>query len=301
MKKILIGFAILFSICTAANAEQDIVAIVNDKPITRYEFEKRKQLVTILNNIRIANKQQEKALNRNILNILIEEELLNQHAETVGGTVSQEEINNAIAVIEQRNGMPAGNLLPFMKSKGVQVSSFIDQVTAELIKYNIINSLSSSISVSPNEFNVTVFDIVNDKDLEVEALLYKSSKTDKRSHDAMNRIKPKLSNCDKVKYKSRGYDIELIKITGKLTEIEKSEGEKTQSVIADTTEGESSNIYEENNQFKLIFVCKKQVENLLPQEDNKIKSFISNNKVSQKATKFLKDLHTKAYIKIMME
>jgi hypothetical protein len=57
-----------------------------------YEFNSRKQMVIALNKIDNSNPQVNSQLNKDILNILIEEELLNQHAEKVGGKISKAEI-----------------------------------------------------------------------------------------------------------------------------------------------------------------------------------------------------------------
>ena len=50
MKKILSLFVILFGMSALADLP-DIVALVNDKPITKYDFESRKNMLITLNNI----------------------------------------------------------------------------------------------------------------------------------------------------------------------------------------------------------------------------------------------------------
>ena len=102
MKYLISTILLLVSLNVLAE-RQDIVAIVNDKPITMYEFNARKKMAIALNKIDNSNPQVDAQLSKDILNILIEEELLNQHAEKVGGKISKAEIDNAISIIEQRN------------------------------------------------------------------------------------------------------------------------------------------------------------------------------------------------------
>ena len=79
--KYLIGIVIFFFSVNIFAKQQDIVVIVNDKPITMYEFTVRKKMVIALNNVDNSDINTDKQLNKNVLNLLIEEELLNQHAE----------------------------------------------------------------------------------------------------------------------------------------------------------------------------------------------------------------------------
>ena len=134
MKYLINIFLLLFSFQVIAG-KQDIVAIVNDEPITMYEFNARKQMVIALNKIDNSNSKVNAQLNKDVVNILIEEELLNQHAEKVGGKISKAEIDNAISVIEERNKMPKGYLLQYMRELGVNINSFKKQIKKYISEY----------------------------------------------------------------------------------------------------------------------------------------------------------------------
>ena len=82
--------------------------------------------------------------------------MLNQHAEKQELKISEPEIDSAILTIEERNKMPKGYLLQYMKELGINADSFKKQIKSELIKYNIVSNLSNSISVSPKELDVAV-------------------------------------------------------------------------------------------------------------------------------------------------
>ena len=51
--------------------------------------------------------------------------------------------------------------------------------------------------------------------------------------------------------------------------------------------------------FKLVLVCSKKAS-VSGEEIDKVKGFLSNQKMSKKAEKFFKDLKSKAYINILL-
>lgn len=294
MIKYFFSTLVLLVSLTSFAKKQDIVALVNDKPITAYEFEARKKMAITLNKIDVSNSQVERQLNKDILNILIEEELLNQHAEKVGGKVSAEEINSAIATIEQRNNMPKGYLLQYMREMGVDSHSFQQQIKGELIKYNIINSLSNSVSISPSELDVAYINS-GYGEFTTESWMFTSFDGEDKSLKKMEKLKKQLSTCAKVEEKMYKEFAKGEKFNGQLKHLD----DKTKSVILDTREGRSSNIYQQNDKFTLVLVCSKK-SSVSGEDANKVKAFLSNHKMSKKAAKFFKDLKAKAYIKILI-
>ncbi len=293
MHKLLCLLIILFSTIVFAKMP-DIVALVNDKPITKYDLETRKQMAIVLNNIDNSALSLDAKLNVNILNILIEEELLNQHAKKVGGVVREQEIDDAIRAIEQRNNMLKGKMYNYLGEKNVDMESFRKQIKGELFKYNIINSLSSTISISPLELDVAVVDS-GKQNFDVEGWIFTSKKSADKDLKNMQLLKKHLISCNKITDKlyvdfanGEKFDKNFLKMPI-----------KTQSVLLDTKIASSSSIYKEDNKFKMVFVCKKNI-NVSSIDLNKFKSFLLNKKMSQEATRFFKDLRSKAYIRVLI-
>lgn len=296
MKKLLLIILLLFTTSNAYSDKlPDIVATVNDKPITAYEFNARKNMIIKLNNVDIDNAMMNKKINQDVLNMLIEEALLNQHSKKVGATISEAAIQNAIATIEERNKMPKGELVKYLQNQGVNITTFKDQVQGELIKYNILSSLSGSVSVSPKAVNKALVEEAK-KDLEVEAWVFYSKDSNKKMYDAMVRFKKRLSSCDKVSDKLYNSFADAEKFDRKLSQFD----DKLQSVVKDTKVGASSNIYLEDNKFTFALVCKKEPINVSSTEMDNLKLYLSNKEMSKKADKFFKDLRTKAEIQIML-
>jgi hypothetical protein len=292
MKKLLSVILLLISFDAIAKMP-DIVAVVNDKPITLFDFEARRKMAIIHNNIDTSNPAVNARLNHDVLNVLIEEELLNQHAEKVGGKIGEAEIANAIAIIEERNKMSKGHLIPYLKNQGINIDSFKAQLRGELIKYNIISSLSNSVSVSPKEFDVAIINAAA-KDFDINAWIFTSKNNDDKTYAEMQKLKKHLLSCKNIEAKLYSNFATGEKFEGKISALPV----KTQSIVKDADVGTASSIYEEGEQFKVALVCEKKIAELSSADQTQIKAFLSNKKMSRKAEKFFKDLKAKAYIKI---
>lgn len=294
MKKISAIFIILFSFAAVAKMP-DIIALVNDEPITKHDFEARKKLAIILGNVDNSTSEKDTKLNDAILNILIMEELLDQHAKKINGEISDKELNNAIADIEKRNNMQSGQLFIYMMEKGADISSFKKQLRSELIKHHIASSLSNSVSVSQNELDIA---IINSgvKDFMVEGFIFTALNNENSTFGTLCSLRKKITSCDKFSEKLYSDIARVEPINSKLSAL----SPQTQSIILDTKVGSSSTVYKEDNSFKLALVCKKEAL-VTGDELTSVTSFVSNKKMSQKAQKFFKDLRSKAYIQTMIK
>jgi len=293
--KYLIGLVIFFFSVNIFAKQQDIVAVVNDEPITMYEFTARKKMVIALNKVDNSDPHTDKQLNKNVLNLLIDEELLNQHAKKTGIKISEPEIDSAILTIEERNKMPKGYLLQYMRELGVSADSFKKQIKSDLIKYNIISNLSNSISVSPKELDIAVINS-GYEDFNITAWIFTSLNSDEKNLNKMQKLQKTLTDCSNIENKLYADFAIGEKIERKLKDL----GDKTKSVILDTNENSCSNVYQEDGKFKLVLVCTKKAF-VSGEEIDKVKGFLSNQKMSKKAEKFFKDLKSKAYINILLK
>lgn len=124
------------SAATAANTI-GVVAVVGDSPISSLDVMERAQLVMATSGIPDSPDARQKILPQ-IVKQLVDEALQKQEADRKNITVSEDEINAAIAGIEAQNNRPAGSLTKFLKSKGVPVQAFLQQVRGQIIWQKIL-------------------------------------------------------------------------------------------------------------------------------------------------------------------
>lgn len=273
----------------------DIVALVNDEPITRHDFLARKNLIVTLNNISASDPSYHDRLNTDVLKIMIDEAIIRQHASKIGGKTSDLDIASAIASIEERNKMQPGALIPYIKSKNVDVDSFYSQISAEIIKQKIFGSISHSVSVSSTEVDNVIIDNTNQNFL-VEFSVITSKKPSDLSFNIMEKLRLKISNEKKLRKTMYQKFATVEKISANYRDLD----QKMQMWLRDIDEEQTSSVFKDEGKCKLIFVHKKPVNSLSDQADAQVKNFVFNQNLSRLADKFIRDLRNKSFIKIFL-
>ena len=293
MKKLICLLTIVFSLNTASAELYNIVALVNDQPITLHEFKARRQMIIALNDIDASNPQKNKQIDKIAIKSLIDDSLLYQSAK--GRVISDDEINEAMENIEERNKMQKGQLVQILKSKSVDINSFKSQIGAELIKMNIVSSFSKSVFVSPKEIN-TIILATNSKDAEISAQIFTSKDKEKKTLLQMWSLQKRLKNCQNVKENLYKNFATMELVDQKLSSLNNT----LATIIKDLNTEEKSGVFEMEDGFKLLLICNKKVINMTVDENNYIVNILANQKMSRKAQKYLDNMRKKAYIKVFL-
>lgn len=108
-----------------------IAAVVNDEVVSVYDLVSRMRMIMISSNIPDTPENRKK-LAPQVLRSLIDERLELEEAKHQGVTATDAEINHAIAQIEKQNNMPPGSLNAFLKARGIDRTTLVDQITASI-------------------------------------------------------------------------------------------------------------------------------------------------------------------------
>ncbi len=142
--------------------ESRIVAVVNSDVITADDVAGRLVLVMRSSDIPDTPENQQR-LGPRILRQMIDEKLELQEATRLNVKVSDEEINDALANLEQRNNMPKGQLDQYLKQAGIPRATLISQITASIAWGKVIRGrLSQEVAVSDEEVNESMTRIKED-------------------------------------------------------------------------------------------------------------------------------------------
>lgn len=114
----------------AAGSEK-IMAVVNGDAITSGDVTARGRLFALSTGLPVTPEVLDR-LRPQVLKQLVDERLRLQEVQRRKIVVSDREIAQSIAEIEQRNGMPAGALGSALKGRGVALRTLIDQVRVQL-------------------------------------------------------------------------------------------------------------------------------------------------------------------------
>ena len=111
--------------------EMRIAAVVNNEVISVYDLVSRMRMIMLSSNIPDTPENRKK-LAPQVLRQLIDEHLELEEAKQQGITATDAEIKHAIAQIEKQNNMPPDTLNDFLKARGIDRTTLIDQITASI-------------------------------------------------------------------------------------------------------------------------------------------------------------------------
>jgi len=155
MRALVIALMISLGLAAGGAAQaQEIVriaAVVNDDVISMHDFLARLRMVMVMS--RLPNTAEVRnRLASEVLRTLIDEKLKLQEAERLGLSVSDEEMDNARTMLEQRNNMQPGQFKAYLASQGIQAGTVEDQVRSALAWNKVIQQrVRPSVRVTEDE------------------------------------------------------------------------------------------------------------------------------------------------------
>jgi len=138
---ILCGFLLLQSAPAYAEVMDSIAAIINNQALTCYQVEQETR--DVLQQLKQSGNQHLpslKALRERTLDARITKILQLQEAGKQGITVAEEEVNKAIANVEDSNNIPAGQLMDLLKAQGMDVVRYRKDLKDRLLIGKLTNA-----------------------------------------------------------------------------------------------------------------------------------------------------------------
>lgn len=153
------GFAAAFilTILTAVSAPaqemQRIAAVVNDEAVSFFDVFERVKLVVATSGLERSPEVMQRIMPQ-VLRALIDEHLRLQEGQRRNISVSEDEIDQAIGVIEQNNQMPSGAFLTFLEERRISVETLKTRLRSELVWSKLVSRrLRRSLSISDEDID----------------------------------------------------------------------------------------------------------------------------------------------------
>ena len=291
MKRIVIVFiGLLYSFNVLANSH-NIVATVNGLPITDYDLKERKNIVRIVNNVDVVSQSDNIALTSAALDSLVEEQLLFQYANRIKKMPTDEQVKSALASIEKNNGLPIGGLNEVIREKGGSIESLRNKIRADIIKMSIMSQLAEGLNITSKEIEVAVLNGIK-KDAQIDAIIFTSYNKDIDTYKEMLKLQKKLKSCCEIEEKQYEHIASLQKINCRLSALDTT----FKIIIQDLAVNKASKVFEACDGFKIVLLCNKTIDNISNKENELVVDFLTNKKVTQKASKIFSDLKRTAVI-----
>jgi peptidyl-prolyl cis-trans isomerase SurA len=133
--------------------EMRIAAVVNDEVISVFDLASRMQLVMISSNIPDTPETRQR-LGAQVLRSLIDERLELQEAKRQNVTATDAEINHTLEQVEKQNNMKSGQLSEFLKARGIDRGSLVDQITASIVWAKLVRrQAAQTVEISDEEID----------------------------------------------------------------------------------------------------------------------------------------------------
>jgi len=267
MKKFLILIGLILFL--DAKILNQIIATINDIPITSYDVEKLSKQLNIDKN--------------RALNILLDQKLIESEIKKRGIVVDEFELENALEAIAKRNGF---NLLEF-KNILIQRGDYqklVNQIKDDLLKKKLFDEIiQTKLKIDDNEIknyyenNKDEFKVFE----KIEAIKYSAN-----NKAALEKIKQNPLSTKNVKVENKVYYANELPLN-------------LLFLFKETKEGRFTPIINEERDYSMFYITKKENHYYLPFE--KIKNLITNKLINEKREKILKEyfnkLKNKSYVK----
>ena len=283
------------------SSPNEIVAVVNDSPITIYELNQRKSLLKLLNNInKNLSEAEEKFLAKDALNDLINEKIILGERDKFGINVSNDDINQTIEQVEKNNKFPKDFFTNELKEKNLDYDAFKRKIESEIVKNRIAMMISKTLAITKSEVDTTIVNS-NFKDVKVDIKTFSSNDLDSKTYTQMLAFKRKLTTCDRLPVE---------KVYSNIAELREFSNISINSLpsylqlsVKALDVGDISNVFkcEDDGSFKIVMLCAKHIENLTDKERSYVLNILGNSKLSVKADTFFENLRKKAYIDYRMK
>src|SRR5579864_1703363 len=119
-----------------------IAAVVNDEVISVFDLVSRMKLVELSSNLADTPETRQR-IGGQVLRALVDEKLQLQEAKRQNVVATDDELNTALGQIEKQNGMQPGQLNLFLKSRGIDRGSLINQLTASIVWAKLVRRLAA--------------------------------------------------------------------------------------------------------------------------------------------------------------
>jgi peptidyl-prolyl cis-trans isomerase SurA len=122
--------------------EMRIAAVVNDEVISVFDLVSRMRMIELSSNLPDTPETRQR-IGGQVLRALVDEKLQLQEAKRQNVVATDDELNTALAQIEKQNSMQPGQLNEFLKSRGIDRGSLLNQLTASIVWAKLVRRMAA--------------------------------------------------------------------------------------------------------------------------------------------------------------
>ena len=300
---------LMFSAFGAHAEEGTILAFVGDDIITVHDVDSRVNLI-LSSHSDTSSGVDRKKVAADALQTLIEERLITQEAKRLKVTVSNQEMQHAISVIEKQNSVPPGQFDTFIADKHIPKKELLNQLQSQVLWSKLINyTIRPKVVVSQDDIDEEVKHLkASDALVSLKQLLFpihpgERAESVKRHRWLLKLAQGRIHGCNDVGAAAAS----IHEVAPDMIQVQMS---NMQPELRDTVKrlpvGKVSPIIENQGAMQVIIVC--AIENatnetIEPTDADKahIGDMLQQNKIELQARQYMRDIRQKTYVEIVKQ
>jgi parvulin-like peptidyl-prolyl isomerase len=272
-----------------------ILAIVNNEPITSFDLMQTKKIVIFFNNITKITPEIDSQLSSMSLDSLINQVLIKEQKNKFQLKITDDEIESSIRSIEDQNKLPHGYFRKAMQERHIEYRFFTSKIESDIILRKISQQIFvPNILVSKDEVDQAIINS-NSKPVKLSLKVFSSNDASVKTHKSMDRLRKKLKDCNKLPKPSEYEQFATLK---ELSEDISQLSPLIKSATKGLRNNQVSSVLKTDDNFQILMVCQREVENISDEESNFVANSIGGNKLNMQTQRFYNNLRKKSYIKI---
>jgi len=156
MRRLAVLFPLLLLLASPVlGQETRIAAVVNDDLVSVVDLQQRIRLVLVSSNLEDTPQNRQRVATQ-VLRSLVDEKLELQEAKRLGVKVGDEELDEALGRIATQNRLPKDRLDAYLKDRGIDKATLLEQIRATLAWGKLIRRKLQSVTISEDEIDETL-------------------------------------------------------------------------------------------------------------------------------------------------
>ena len=288
--------------CAAqAQAEQSIVVLVNDDPITVYDVEQRERFLAVT-----TQEQPSPALKKKATDMLIEERLQIQQGRKLGLTPDEDDVNKVLVGMAKNNNMSPDQLAAALGQMGVNIKTLRDRIRSQVVWQDVVRKkFRRNVSIGEADVDKALTDAgESGKPKEETTLQLRQVKyeipTDAdqaaiaKQLAAIEAIRAKVQSCSNFSTLTK--DIKGFKVKALQDQLPGSLGQPTRTLVMNAKMGQMTPPTLSGSAIEAYAVCGKHAVKGDPEKRQQTEMKLLEQELGIRAEGLLRDMRQDAFI-----
>ena len=291
LRLLLTSLALVFCLSQSYIHADSIIAVVDNVIISSNEYNERIKLEQFLS--RQSSKHKQERSDKEILQDLLLEKIVQKNAKAIGMVISTEMVHNAVQSIEKGNNMEIGNLRRVLENSSISYQTYQDMIAAQITIQHIEAQLfQQNITITSQDIDNEIITTQLSDNTQVKYIVIEADKNDV-SYNVLLKVQKKMPSCDANIVEGKGIQIHsLASSLNSLPVLDKS-------ILSSADTNLPTMIVQSEDKYKFFILCSRDIGSVSAETKNTLWNSIAKEKIMLERQKLLDHWYDNATIEIL--